>query len=168
MEIYLREKGSFFTLEASVIGRAGRNKGYLSGTTWEVYLYILTSGEPVGVREVWRALKLSSPSLAQYHVNKLLELKVVHQTQDGKYAVEERGRIEALKSFVLLRGRLIPRLVFYGALVAGVLTMYLIFWPLQWNFRDLTILAVSLFSILAFFFEAYAQYRGLKAGVQKI
>ncbi len=120
------------------------------------------------MREVWRGLKLSSPSLAQYHVNKLLELKVVHQTQDGKYAVEEKERIEALRSFVLLRGRLIPRLVFYGALVAGVLTMYLIFWPLEWNFRDLTVLAVSLFSILAFFFEAYVQHRSLKAGVQKV
>jgi len=46
--------------------------------------------------------------------------------------------------------------------------MYLIFWPLEWNFRDLTILAVSLFSILAFSFEAYVQYGSLKAGVQKV
>ena len=122
----------------------------------------------MGVRDIWRSLKLSSPSLAQYHVNKLLGLKVISQTRDGRYAAKERQRIEALRSFVLLRGKLIPRLVFYGALVSGILATYMIFWPLEWNFRDLTVIAVCIFSILAFFFEAYNQYRSLKRGVQKV
>lgn len=151
-----------------IIGEVESGRGYLSGTTWEVYLYILTSREPVGVREVWRGLNLSSPSLAQYHINKLLSLKVINQTRDGRYVVEETEGIEALRSFVLLRGKLIPRLVFYGALVSGILVVYLILWPFEWNFRDLTVLAVSILSISAFFFEAYNQYRSLKRGVQKV
>jgi len=122
----------------------------------------------VGVRDIWRALKLSSPSLAQYHVNKLLGLKVINQTQDGRYVAGEKERIETLRSFVILRGKLIPRLVFYGALILGVLVTYLILWPLEWNFRDLMVLTVCIFSIFAFFFEAYNQYRGLKRGVQKV
>ncbi len=122
----------------------------------------------MGVRDVWRALNLSSPSLAQYHVNKLLDMKVLRQTQDGKYLVKEKEQIDALRNFILLRGRLIPRLVFYGALIAGVLAVYLIFLPPKWEFRDLAVLAISIFSIFAFFFEAYNQYRGLRVAVQKI
>ena len=148
------------------MGKSG--KGYLSGTTWEVYLYVLTSRESVGVRDVWRSLKLSSPSLAQYHINKLLSLKVINQTQDGRYVVEEKKGIDTLRSFVLLRGKLIPRLVFYGALISGILAAYLILWPFEWNFRDFTVLAVGILSVSAFFFEAYNQYRSLKKGVQKV
>jgi len=143
-------------------------KRHISGTTWDVYLYILTSREPVGVRDVWRTLKFSSPSLAQYHINKLLELEVVHQTLDGKYLVKEKEQIEALRNFVLLRGKLIPRLVFYGALVSGILAAYLILWSFKWNFQDLVVLAICIFSIFAFFFEAYNQNRSLRATVQKI
>ncbi len=146
----------------------GSSRKHISGTTWDVYLYILTSNEPIGVRDVWRNLKLSSPSLAQYHINKLLDLKLLLQTQDGKYLVKEKEQIEALRSFVLLRGRLIPRLVFYGALIAGVLAVYLVFKPFRWDFRDLIFLIVSAFSITAFFFEAYNQYRSLRVSVQKV
>jgi hypothetical protein len=148
--------------------REGESGKHISGTTWDVYLYILTSKDPVGVRDVWRTLEFSSPSLAQYHVNKLLALNLLHQTPDGKYQVKEKEQIEALRSFVLLRGRLIPRLVFYGALVAGVFAAYLFFRPSRWDFRDYVILLISAFSMLAFLFEAYNQYRGLKKTVQKI
>lgn len=145
-----------------------QDKRYISGTTWEVYLCILTSRGPVGVRDIWRELKLSSPSLAQYHLNRLLGLGVVSQTQHGKYIVEEKERVEVLRSFVLLRGKLIPRLVFYGAMICGILVWYILFWSFEWNFRDLVVLVVSVFSIFAFFFEAYNQYRSLRASVQKI
>ncbi|MFH0896528.1 MAG: helix-turn-helix domain-containing protein [Candidatus Bathyarchaeota archaeon] len=135
----------------------------ISGTTWDVYMHILTSREPTGVREVWRELKLSSPSLAQYHINKLLDLKLIETVSDGKYQTNKDEPVEALRSFVLLRGKLIPRLVFYGALLSGVFISYLAFWPFRWDFRDLVVLAVSVFSISIFFFEAYNQYRGLQS-----
>jgi hypothetical protein len=122
----------------------------------------------VGVRDVWRTLEFSSPSLAQYHINKLLALNLLHHTPDGKYAVKEKEQIEALRSFVLLRGKLIPRLVFYGALVAGILAAYLFLRPFRWDTRDYVILLISTFSMFAFFFEAYAQYRSLKRAVQRI
>lgn len=145
-----------------------KNRISMSATTWNVYLYILTSKEPVGVREVWRELKLSSPSLAQYHMNRLLELGVVTKTREGKYVANEEKRVEAVRSFVLLYGKLIPRLVFYGALTAGILVVYIIAWPIEWNFRDLTVIAVAVISIVAFFFEAYIQSRALRKGVLRV
>jgi len=147
--------------------RKGEGKRNVSAATWNIYLHILTSREPVGVREVWRELKLSSPSLAQYHVNRLIELGMISQTSDGKYVASEEKRVEALRGFLLLYGKLVPRLVFYGALIAGILAFYLMAWPIGLNFRDLTVIAVATISMLAFFFEAYVQYRGLKVSVQK-
>jgi hypothetical protein len=141
-----------------VVDSGGRK---VTGTTWDVYLYVLTSGEPIGVRDIWRSLKLSSPSLAQYHVNKLLELKLIETTPDGKYKANEAEKIDALRSFIRLRGRLVPRLVFYGMIIAGILVSYIILWPFRWDFRDLVVIFISAFSIFALFFEAYNQYRGL-------
>ena len=131
------------------------------GKTWDVYLCILTSGDPIGVRDIWRTLGFSSPSLAQYHVNKLLELRLIESTPAGKYVTNDEERLEALRSFLSLRGMLIPRMVIYAALLSGVMVSYLTFWPWRGDFRDLTVLGVTLFSILAFLFEAVKQYRGL-------
>ena len=133
----------------------------ISGTTWEVYLYILTSDGAQGVREIWRSLNLSSPSLAQYHVNKLFDLGLIETTSEGKYQANEGERMDALRSFIILRGKLVPRLVFYGALLLGMFLIYVIFWPFMWDLRDLIVLTVSLISISAFFFEAYNQYKSL-------
>jgi len=112
------------------------------------------------VREIWRALDLSSPSLAQYHVNKLLDLKLIEPVE-GKYKVNEEEKLEALRSFLMLRGMLIPRMVIYGALLSGIFLSYTILWPWRGDFRDLVTLAVCFFSTLAFFYEAYRQYHGL-------
>jgi len=137
---------------------AGNKRIY--GTTYDVYLCILTSNSPIGVREIWRALKLSSPSLAQYHVNKLMELKLI-EPQAGKYVTNDQEQLEALRSFLMLRGMLIPRMVVYAALSAGILTSFLLLYPITWDFRDLVTVAVCLFSIATFSFEAIKQYRGL-------
>ena len=76
--------------------------------------------------------------------------------------MNEAEQVDALKSFVLLRGRLIPRLVFYGAIISGVLASYLILWPFRWDFRDLVVLFVCTFSVFVLFFEAYNQHKGLR------
>jgi hypothetical protein len=144
---------------------AGSKRIY--GTTWDVYLCILTSSQPLGVREIWRSLRLSSPSLAQYHVNKLLELKLIENTVEGKYRINDEERLEALRSFLMLRGMLIPRLAIYGALFTGTLVSYLLLWPWRGDFRDLVTLSVCLLGILTSFFEAFKQYRGLSAWENK-
>lgn len=140
---------------------SGLSSRSIHGKTWDVYVCILSSKEPRGVRDIWRKLKLSSPSLAQYHVNKLLELNLIEATTDGKYKVNENEQVEALRIFIRLGGRLIPRLVVYGALLSGILVSYLLLWPRRWDFRDLVTLAVGFFSVLAFFCEAYGQHRSL-------
>jgi len=133
------------------------------GKTWDVYHCILTSSDPIGVREIWRKLRLSTPSLTQNHVNKLLELKLIESTPEGDYVTNDVERIETLKNFLALRGMMIPRMVVYAALLSGVMLSYLTFWPWRGDFRDLVVLAVTLFSISTFLFEAVKQYWSLSA-----
>ncbi len=131
------------------------------GKTLDVYLCILTAEEGIGVRDIWRSLDFSSPSLAQYHVNKLLDLELIETDLDGKYRINDQESIEALRSFLLLRGMLIPRLTIYSALILGLLVSYVMYWPWRGDFRDLVTLFIGLFSAGAFLFEAVKQYRGL-------
>jgi hypothetical protein len=113
------------------------------------------------VRSIWRGLKLSSPSLAQYHVNKLLNLELIKITPEGKYKMNEDEPVDALNNFLRLRGKLIPNLLIYVGLLLGILVSYLLLWPFRWDFRDIVTLTVCLFGIFAFLFESYKQYRSL-------
>jgi hypothetical protein len=131
------------------------------GKTLDVYLCILSKEKGIGVRDIWRELEFSSPSLAQYHVNKLLDLRLIEPDLDGKYSINDEESIEALRSFLLLRGMLIPRLTIYAALLTGLMISYLSFYPWSGDARDLTVLFIGLFSIGAFIGEALKQYRGL-------
>lgn len=80
----------------------------LRGNTAKVYRYAIKIGKPIGVREVQRALKLSSPRLASYHLEKLEEAGLLKQTSDG-FIVDK----VVLENFVRLRRLLIPRYFVY-------------------------------------------------------
>ena len=56
----------------------GKVQAELKGNTLRVYVYALKR-KRVGVREVQRSLRLSNPSLAQYHLNKLKELGLLKE-----------------------------------------------------------------------------------------
>ena len=60
----------------------------LRGRTLRVYFELLSTKGPVGPRELQRKLGLSSPSLAAYHLDKLVDLKLVRRER-GEYTVEE-------------------------------------------------------------------------------
>ncbi|MCL6579066.1 MAG: winged helix-turn-helix domain-containing protein [Candidatus Bathyarchaeota archaeon] len=64
----------------------GEQRDILRGLTLKVYRFILKNNKPVGIREVQRALKLSSPTLALYHINKLEEAGLVKKHLNGYVA----------------------------------------------------------------------------------
>jgi predicted DNA-binding transcriptional regulator len=69
-----------------------RRDNPLTGTTRRVYRYIYRHG-PVRLHEIQRDLKLSSSSISDYHVQKLLRMKLIREeaAQDGAagYVAEE-------------------------------------------------------------------------------
>jgi len=80
----------------------------LRGLTLKVYRFILKNNRPIGIREVQRALGLSSPTLALYHINKLEEAGLVRRKLNGYVA----DRI-ILRNLIRFRKVLIPRNFFY-------------------------------------------------------
>ncbi len=59
----------------------------LKGTTYKVYRYIARQSKPVGISDVQKRLGLSSPSVSQYHIRKLVQLGLVREEQGG-YVIE--------------------------------------------------------------------------------
>lgn len=94
----------------------------LKGNTLRVYVYALKKRR-VGVREVQRALLMSNPSLAQYHLNKLKDLGLVSEN-NGEYEVAGEVKVDVMRDFLRLGTLIVPRFVFY-AVVFTVFAVYL-------------------------------------------
>jgi DNA-binding transcriptional ArsR family regulator len=94
----------------------------LKGNTLRVYVYALKKRK-VGVREVQRALLMSNPSLAQYHLNKLRELGLVSEN-NGEYEVVGEVKVDVMRDFLRLGTLIVPRFIFY-AVVFTVFAVYL-------------------------------------------
>jgi hypothetical protein len=72
----------------------------IHGTTLRVYWYLFKSPRPVGVRETQRALSMSSPSIALYHLEKLRELEVANKDESGEYSLKQQVQVGSLKAFL--------------------------------------------------------------------
>lgn len=94
----------------------------LRGLTLKVYKVILRSDKPIGIREVQRALNLSSPTLAVYHINKLEEAGLIRKELNGYVA----DRV-ILENLVRFRRILIPRNLFYTIFLTSSLVMLAVF-----------------------------------------
>ena len=97
-------------------------KDVLKGNTLKVYLFMVKQNKPVGVREVQRALNLSSPSLAAYHLSKLEEVGLLRR-EGGNYVVNK----VILENMVRIRRMLIPRYFFYSLFSVLALITELLF-----------------------------------------
>ena len=96
----------------------------LKGNTLRVYLYVLKSaGSNVGVREVQRALGFSSPTLAVYHLDKLVESGLLEKKL-GEYKLVREVRVGVLKQFMRIGSVMLPRHLFYASLFTTLLVLY--------------------------------------------
>lgn len=102
----------------------------LKGKTLLVYWYLLkSSGAHVGVREIQRSLRLSSPSVAAHHLDKLLSLGLVDKTRTGEYFLTQEVKVGLLRLFTRLGRVMVPRYFFYSVLLSTMLVVYLALYP---------------------------------------
>lgn len=131
----------------------------LKGNTLRVYVYAIKKRK-VGVREVQRALLMSNPSLAQYHLNKLKDLGLVSEN-NGEYEVVSEVNVSVMKDFLRVGTLIVPRLVFY-AVIFSVFAAYLSLQGVQYfQYVPLTqwFSAVVILAAGAFWFEAVRAWR---------
>ena len=98
----------------------------LRGNTVRVYWYMLNNNESVGVREVQRALNMSSPSVASHHLTKLVSLDLVEQLPDNSYKVKQIVKVGVLQNFIGFRGRFLPRYAFVAMFFTSYTLAYLV------------------------------------------
>jgi repressor of nif and glnA expression len=98
------------------------SKDVLRGLTLKIYKFILKNDRPVGIREVQRALNLSSPTLALYHMNKLEDAGFIRKELNGYVA----DRV-ILENLIRLRKVLIPRNFFYTVFLITSLIFLAVF-----------------------------------------
>jgi DNA-binding transcriptional ArsR family regulator len=122
------------------------SKEVLRGTTLEVYRFLVKSSKPVGVREVQRALKLSSPSVATYHISKLEDAGLLKR-QEGGFTVDKY----LLENSIKISRFLIPRYFFYSVFAVAVLIIELTVMRPTSIYHEYVFSVVTT-SILAFFF----------------
>ena len=98
---------------------------------------MLKARKPLGIREIQRALNLSSPSLVQYHLSKLEHAGLVKRDL-GNYVINK----VLLESCVKISRFVVPRYLFYSVFSAVILVL------------ELTFLKPEIFSREYFFFIA--------------
>jgi len=116
----------------------------LKGTTWKVYKYVLENG-PTGIREIQKSLKLSTPSLVLYHLNKLEEEGIIKKDEQGYTA----NRI-LLKDRVKVRKLLIPRYFFYSLFMIAAITVQTVIFRPRIISRDYAFSLAIMCTITAF------------------
>ncbi len=93
----------------------GKGKA-ISGTSLKVYRLLYSEGSPLSVPEVQKRAVLSSPSLAYYHLNKLVEDGLAQQ-KDGGYVVDK----VLFESMIRIRRSVIPLETTFAAFFATMI-----------------------------------------------
>lgn len=121
----------------------------LKGLTTKVYKFVLKRGRPTGIREVQRGLKLSSPTLASYHLKKLEEAGLLKQNPEG-YIVDR----VFLRNLIRFRRMLIPRYFFYSIFFLLALALELtIFKPTALSREYVFAVGIACVAALSYVYE---------------
>lgn len=127
----------------------------LRGKAWEVYWLLLKTGRAMSVREVQRALRFSSPSVANHHLEQLRELGLVEkQHSEGNYFLVNQVKIGVLKHFVKLGRLLFPRYFFYAIFSTASLIVYLLLYRQIYTQESIFVILFGAIVAVIFWYEA--------------
>ncbi len=126
---------------------SGEELGHL---TLKIYVAILESREPVGVRDIARNLDIPV-STAHYHIRKLEELDLIKPVGLG-YKIKNPTPIEG---YMIIARRMIPKLLIYSFFFLGAfLGELLIIAYRKWlNVDSILALIISFTAFIALFYE---------------
>ncbi|MBS7626462.1 hypothetical protein KEJ51_05430 [Candidatus Bathyarchaeota archaeon] len=135
-----------------------RLEAEVRGTTLRVYWEFFKGGG-YGVREIQRRLRLSSPSVALYHLEKLRRLGLLDKDNYGQYVLADGVKIGVMRSFIKFGRLVFPRYLFYAIFFWAALSTYIaesILWGLS---LDATLTVVTLCAASASTYEAVRAWR---------
>ena len=128
----------------------------LRGRTLRAYLFMLKNAKPVGVRELQRALGLSSPSVAYHHLDKLIRMGLIEKDQYGEYALVKSASVDVLQAFTQVGKLFVPRFTFYAVFFTTLFVGYLVIFIGNPN---LFAIAFGLFACLFAWYETIRTWK---------
>jgi hypothetical protein len=125
----------------------------LKGNTLRAYWALLSTEDGIiGVRELQRELGFSSPALAAYHLNKLVDFDLA-VNERGDYRLVKEVKVGVLKQYIKLGSFLFPRYVLYATMFTTFFLVLLTKFN-EVSFYSVYGLAVSFLATLVSWFEA--------------
>ncbi|MDH5783815.1 MAG: hypothetical protein OEZ35_09195, partial [Candidatus Bathyarchaeota archaeon] len=99
----------------------------LKGNTLSVYWYFLTRRRnPIGVREIQRALHFSSSSTADYHLKKLIGLGLIDKDSFGNYKVKRVVKVGIISAFLFVGRFVFPKHLIYSIITSAMILLFLL------------------------------------------
>ena len=130
----------------------------LEGTTRRVFRFVYRHQGPVGVHDVQRGLGLSSPSVAHYHISKLLKAGLLKEEGDG-YAVTKA----TFENMVRIRKTAFPLHAGYAAFfLTALIILMTVMRPVQ---LSSTYLFAAIVVLVAFLVSVAEAYKVMKAPI---
>ncbi len=130
----------------------------LNGLTLEIYKVLAISNRPWGVRELQRKLRVSTPSLILYHLNKLEDMDLVDKTPERKYMVKKYVKVDILRNFITIGRISIPRYLFYSVLVSILVIEYILNPPFIVDVHYVMGLMIGILSVAILWYETLRMF----------
>lgn len=131
----------------------------IKGNTLKVYLYLLRHG-PSELRDIQRGIGLSSPSLASYHLGKLIEQGFATQNEYGVYSAVKEASDKALEGYARVGSAIVPQFFFFAVLFT-ILVAFFSFAALALSGFTPYLVAVAAAMVIVFWYETWRLWRRL-------
>jgi len=131
----------------------------LQGNTLRVYWAMLQDSKgSAGPRDIQRKLGFSSPNLAVYHLDKLVELGLAEKTL-GEYILLDKDRVNVrvFKNFMKIGNYILPRQILYASMWS-TLFVFLILTFKDLNYYSLFALVLGFLGLIIFWLEAFRSW----------
>ena len=129
----------------------------LTGRTLMIY-FVLLNKKAIGVRELQRHLDLSSPSVAKYHLEKLVDLHLV-ENRNGRYHLDQKADLPLLTSWVLIGKILLPKVMFAAIFFTTLFVGYLLVVYSTWNKDSIFVFLLGCGIMIYIWLDVLFQFR---------
>jgi len=127
--------------------------------TLRVYFHLLKHG-PCELSDARRKTRLSTASLASYHLGKVVEAGYARQDEQGRYLAKAESSGQIIRGYSKIGTAIVPQLFFF-ALLFSILTVFFSFESFSNNEFLPFVVAMSSAMVGVFWFETARLWRRL-------
>jgi hypothetical protein len=146
------------------------NNEELEGITLSVYLYVVKKGKPVGPRDAMKGARLSSPSVAYRHLQKLEDMGYLQKNKYGEYVAKDKAH---MRGYIWIGRRMMPKMLVYSLIFMSILIIELVILAVHYSVEGYTfkvffllLTLITGFAMGVFIVEGLLQHRRTKLSIQ--